>query len=801
MIDYRKLLSVSKPGRYAGMEINAFKKEIANKLGICLVFPDLYEIGMSHLGLQILYEKINLSEVLAADRFYMPWADAISVFGKDIYVSVESKKPLSSFQILGFSLCYELTYTNVINILKMSDIPVYNEQRTNSPIVVAGGGCSYNPAVLNNIIDVFFIGEMDEKFTEVCEALFYTSTNDRLSTLEFLNKYDFCYVPLIKKHKIVRKHIFTNFNKKISPVKPLVPTVEIIHDKVPIEVTRGCLNGCRFCQAGYISRPMREKNSVDIIKQVLTDCRATGYMDYTLLSLSLSDYTNLGDLVKMVSTVSMTEKLAFYLSSIRASTLDENLLKSVSFLSKSGFTIAPEAGSQRLRDVINKNLSEEDLVKTVQMVASHGWYSVKLYFMIGLPTEEFEDIVAIVHLSDRLKKAGKSVNKNFNIIVSVSNFVPKVFTPFQWAPFERIESLFEKQQFLRENLRKRGIRFKFHNIKQSFVEAVLSRGDEIVNNLLVNAEMKGCIFDEWTEFFNFNNWLEASKVSNINLEDYAYKSFSLDDEFGWDNIDIGVDKYYFIEEYKRAIKQQVSKGCIDGNCNNCGVCDFKEVKNILSEKISERDIEKIKIKDFKEAISVPDKYVEYRMIFSKTRLSTLLSANEITRLLTFLVNKVSLKVKFSEGFNKRPLIKYIYPLPVGISGENEIIIIEALPFENKKTLINLLNSYAVKGLFIKDIERSNKGKIDEATLFYKFDNESFSVIKSHIGSKKAYYNRTNKSGIVKRIEIDDFIISIGENRISLKINNKGGFNFIDFFKFWNYNYIDYDIIRDNILIN
>ncbi|MCX8083484.1 MAG: TIGR03960 family B12-binding radical SAM protein [Calditerrivibrio sp.] len=781
----KKLLKVSKPVRYINNEINAVHKNISkDTTTVCLAFPDVYEIGMSHLGMKILYESLNSSEKIVAERFFLPWVDAIETLGPDIFVSLESKIPLKNFDLIGFSLQYELSYTNVLQTLRHSHIPLQSRYRTDSdPIIIAGGPCTFNPAPLSELIDVFFIGEMDEALKAVMEGFNHYKDLKREKRLEYLNSFPFTFVPSIDPNKVTKKHIFHTFSQQTNLKNLLVPLMPITQDRVSIEISRGCTRGCRFCQAGMIYRPVREQSVNKIINNGIHLLKHTGYNEISLMSLSTSDYTEIQTLLYILSDLVKKDMISLTLPSLRADKIDDYIFETLSKVRKSGFTIAPEAGSQRMRDIINKNLKEDEISLAVEKAARYGWNSIKLYFMIGLPFEEEEDIVEIAELCKRLMGLAKNINKKIEITASVSNFVPKPFTPFQWHPQNSREELRSKQRILIDLFKRYKIALKLHDINQSLIEGVFARGDKRLNNLLLIASQQGFYFDGWSEFFDIKKWEGIFSQLALDMEkDFACKAYSFTDPLPWKNIDALIDTHFLWEQYQLSKKEVTTDDCKNSRCIKCGVCDFIDIKN----EIATNDY--VKTDTYKKDQS---SYCYYMFLFEKKSYASLLSALELTRVLSHCFNIVGFKIAHSQGYNPQPKINYVYPLPVGIEGENEVIIVKGEDLEDYYCLLNKMNKILPDGLKIKDLKKVKKYEQADAEVTYEFDEETYYYLKSTINAGECFYIKKNKSNKEKKVSIHDYLISTNDEELTiiLKIDNNGGYNLLDFFKYKNYNYI------------
>jgi len=605
------LLQVSKPTRYIGNEYNSIKKDLKEiKVHIALAFPDVYEVGMSHLGIKILYHLLNEYPDIYAERVYAPWVDFEALMRKEgiPLFSLESKTPISQFDLLGFTLQYELSYTNIINMLELSNIPIFSRDRDESyPFVIAGGPCAFNPEPLADIIDFFIIGEAEEAIIEVID-LFKVYKERGGSRQEFLYKVAHIpgvYVPSLynvtynddgtinsivpKESHIphnIQKRVIQDFDNVYYPTKFIVPYMDIIHDRAVLEIFRGCTRGCRFCQAGMIYRPVREKSVKRLEKLAKDIISSTGYGEISLSSLSTSDYSNLKQLADVLTEDFRQNKVGLSLPSLRIDAFSLELAQKVQEIKKSGLTFAPEAGTQRLRDVINKGVTEEDLLSSVRDAFIMGWNKVKLYFMIGLPTETYEDLKGIADLACAVVDVYKQVNghtKGLTVTVSTSTFVPKPFTPFQWESQITLEEIYERQSFLKKLLKKnKNISYRWHNGKISFMEAVFSRGDRKLGEVLKIAHEKGCKFDGWDEFFDFDKWMSAFNEAKVDPAFYAYRERSLTEKFPWEIIDAGIDRKFLLRELERAKKGQTTPDCRI-RCHGCGIKKlgdgFCETKN------------------------------------------------------------------------------------------------------------------------------------------------------------------------------------------------------------------------------
>ncbi len=607
---YRELLEkVEKPGRYVGGE---FASEIPDpykaELRICFCFPDTYEIGMSNLGVKILAECFNKSGYISCERSYMPWPDMVAQLKEHLLplYAIESGDPLCDFDVVAFTLQYELSYTNILAMLGLGGIPVRSFKRgEDDPIIIAGGPCAYNPEPLADFIDIFSIGEGEEALLELADLLreCKKSGATRAETLRRASHLDGFYVPSLydvgynedgtldyfrpKYDDVpvtVRKRIIANLDTVTFPRKCPVPFLETVHDRVMLEVFRGCIRGCRFCQAGMIYRPYREKSPETLDADARESVENSGYSEVSLTSLSISDYTRLPELIEKLLSWTDDKKVNLSLPSMRIDSFYEELLEKVSSVRKSGLTFAPEAGTQRLRDVINKNITEEEILSACRKAFDGGRSGMKLYFMNGLPTETDEDIAGIAALGKSIvdeyyskKRPGKGVN----VTISVSCLVPKPFTPFQWCAQDSIAELERKQQLLRSLITTRKISYKYHDATVSRIEAVFARGDRKLGKALYRAYERGMMLDGWDEYFSYENWLAVFSETGIDPAFYANRVFGRDELLPWDFIDIGVTKKFLQKEYDKALSAVTTPDCRT-KCSGCGaasLCDGRCVCN------------------------------------------------------------------------------------------------------------------------------------------------------------------------------------------------------------------------------
>lgn len=597
------LLKVQKPGRYVGGELNSVvknKEDVDVRFAFC--FPDTYEIGMSHLGMKILYSLFNERDYIWCERVFAPWLDMEELMvEKNIPLfALESGDPITNFDFIGFTLQYELSYSNVLNMLKLANIPIKSKDRTElSQIVVAGGPCACNPEPLADFIDIFFIGEGEEVDLEVIDLYRECKKNNK-SKAEFLqlaSQIKGVYVPALydveynddntiksftpkdNAPAVVEKRLMMNMDESYYPDNFVVPNIEIVHDRAVSEIFRGCIRGCRFCQAGFIYRPVREKSVDTIDKQCHTLCNNTGYDEVSLSSLSSSDYTDIIGLLERLNKWSKDEKVSISLPSLRVDGFTDDILDKIKTVRKSGLTFAPEAGTQRLRDVINKNVLEDELINTCSTAFNGGWTKVKLYFMIGLPTETYEDVEGIANLAQNVvdtyyRCENKPKGKGVTVTISTSSFVPKPFTPFQWFGQNTRSTLMDKQQHLKNTIKTKKINYNYHDADTSYLEAVFARGDRRLCKVLELACEKGFHFDGWSDCFSLNKWLDIFEECGIDPDFYAVRQRDFDEILPWDFLDYGVNKEYLIKECKKAYEDTTTPHC-RLKCNNCGAAKYR----------------------------------------------------------------------------------------------------------------------------------------------------------------------------------------------------------------------------------
>ncbi len=774
---------VEKPSRYLGNEKNSVRKNTENiGLHIALAFPDVYEIGMSHFGLQILYHILNEQDPIAAERVYAPGSDlAAHLKSAGLPLSsLETGTPLSGFDIIGFSLLYEMNYTNVLMMLDLAGIPFYASQRDNShPFIIAGGPCTVNPEPVADFFDAMVIGDGESVVMEMARTWMAWKAGDGRDKITLLKRWaeiegvyvpsffqpvyegpDFKEIqPKIDGYRRVRRAIVADIDKATFPDTPVVAYGRPVHDRLRLEVARGCTRGCRFCQAGMIYRPVRERSVKKLMALTEKSIAATGYEDISLLSLSTGDYGCLSTLMQGLFNCYSSENIALSFPSFRAGTLSPEIMNLVKQVRKTGFTIAPEAGSERLRLVINKNISEQEIFDTVSSAFELGWRLIKFYFMIGLPTETEEDRNAMVDLVKRIRIKLKSEGRRPNINVSIGTFIPKPHVPFQWSPQISLPEANEIISDLKRKLKMPGVEFKWQKPELSILEGLWARGDRRLSRLLETAYRKGCCFDGWSDRFDYRLWEAAILETGIDVDYYTTRNRSMAEPLPWDHIDTGVFKEFLVSEYENALSGTSVSDCRFGDCQGCGVCDFETVQPIFFAP------DKTSVPFSENGILSPSSNNEasFEIFYSKTDSARFFGHLEMVNIFTRAIRRAGLKIKFTEGFHPKPKMSFHNPLSVGMESEEESFYITLRESATCGEIISSLNRQLPEGLFItacRVIPANKRPKI-EKTATYRvtifddvFDDQKITAFHN---APEWTLIRETKKGLKKQINLKEIV--------------------------------------------
>src|SRR4051812_13943887 len=701
----RLILGAQKPSRYAGGELNAVRKDLSRaRVSWALAFPDTYEVGMSNVGFRLLYHALNERPDVACERVFMPWADmeAALVAERLPLFSIESRAPLRAFDIAGFTLQFELCYTTVLAMLDLGAVPLFTaDRRRDDPLILGGGPCTYNPEPVADFFDAFVIGEGEEVVHEISDAVaaWKRSNAPREELLWLLAEIPGVYVPsLFKPHYRIDKTIeryeplkpgYDSIVRRVIPdlnlvpqaEKPIVPFMQTGHDRLPLEIQRGCTRGCRFCQVGMITRPTRQRDPNEVRKIAESGLQSTGYEEVGFLSLSAGDYSCIDGVLEDFFDELGPENVGISLPSLRTETMSERLTQQIKRVRKSGFTVAPEAATERMRRVINKGNAEKDLLHAVDTIFAAGWDLVKFYFMIGLPTERDEDVRAIVQLCAEALRRGRRKNPRAEINVGVSTFCPKPFTPFQWDPMISYQETQRRQGLLRDELRKLGRGFKDlhvkpHDAKQGALEGALALGDRRLATAVLHAYRRGQRLDGWTENFRLEVWHEAfakcEAEHGVGLEFFAHREKGEHETLPFDHIDCEVTKPYLWKSRVGALKEAAIPDCAYGDeiCTACGACDYEVVDNIVYHPEDYRKLPK------PEAQPLPAERTLLRMRYAKEGVGAALSHLETMTALLRTFRRAKLSIPHSQGFHPKPKVSFGPACPVGTESRAEYMDVE-----------------------------------------------------------------------------------------------------------------------------
>ena len=775
---------IQQPSRYLGNEINRIKKDHSKvDLKIALAFPDLYEIGTSHFGMQILYHVLNQQEAILAERVFAPDLDlqALMRQTQQRLRSLESSTELIRFDILGFSLLYELNYTNILTMLELAQIPILASARDGShPIVIAGGAAMVNPEPVADIFDAIVIGDGEESILSMARTWIqwhHSEHRDKTRLLEMWSRIEGVYIPAFfqaefdhegfqhlhpqkSSYRRVVRAIVPDLDRAPFPDAPVVPYGKPVHDRLRLEVARGCSRGCRFCQAGMTYRPVRERSVAQLLQLTQRALANTGYDDVSLLSLSTGDYSQIGVLMASLMGCYAAQHVAVSLPSLRAGTLTPELMELIKQVRKTGFTIAPEAGSQRLRDVINKNITEEEIHATVAHAFEAGWKVIKLYFMIGLPTETQDDLAAIVELVRKLRRIKSPQGRPGKINVSIATFVPKAHTPFQWAAQISLSESQARLTWLKQRLKMPGVQIKWQDPKVSRLEGLWARGDRRLTPLLIKAHQRGCQFDGWTDHFNFDTWTATIAESGVPIDSFTTRPRDLEEPLPWDHIDMRIDKAFLAQEWIAARQGQPTPDCREGDCSNCGTCDFDRIYPRLDSDVTADA--KVPVSSLPETSA----YHSVRVKFAKEGPAQYFGHLELVNIFTRALRRAQIPVKFSGGFHPMPRLSFEDPIPVGIESRSEAMYFATAVTITPQEIIDRLNRQMPQGLTILECHPDPGPKQrprKEATAYTvrlregRFDPDKAA---GFANANEFYFTRTNRKGKVRRIDLKQHVLTI-----------------------------------------
>jgi radical SAM family uncharacterized protein/radical SAM-linked protein len=795
---------VQRPSRYIGGEANMVQKDPASvDVRFAFIFPDVYEVGMSHTGLQIIYDVLNRRDDTYCERVFTPWHDMADLLReREIALfSLETETSLGDFDIIGITLPHELCYTNVVETLRLGRVPVLATQRGEDlPLVIAGGSAVYNPEPVADIFDAIVLGDGEEVAGLIVEEFrkWRSSGGKKEKLLAALSKLEGVYVPsffepvykegrfsgikaLRKGYDKISKCWLRDLDDSVLPAKPLIPNTELVHDRLTVEIARGCTAGCRFCQAGMTCRPVRERAPQKLYDGICASLACTGFEEISFLSLSSSDYTNLDNVIDALMPLCLRENISVSLPSLRVDALEPDRLERIGRLRKTGLTLAPEAGTERLRAVINKSGTEEELLTSARTAFAAGWTRLKLYFMIGLPTETEEDVHAIIDLCKRVRETGLSVSRKVNITCSVSTFVPKAHTPFQWERQVSTAEMRDKIEILKRGLRKARVRLKWHEPELSALEGVLSRGDRRLLKVIIAANENGARFDSWSDQYRGELWTGAFEQAGMEPGDYTAQR-DMTEPLPWDHLNPGIDRDFLLLEREKAYRAERTADCRIDGCLHCGPCDLDEGEKPVKYL---RAIEPIIARQRK-----PRRYsnmvFKYRLTYTKTGRAAFLGHLELKRLLERAFRRAELPLRYSSGFSPEPRISYSSPVPLGVESTAELLDLDLVESVEAAELIERANAQLPEGVVIYNARLISpkapsitasvakiKWRLDPASSGRSFaGTELKQRIAEFLNSREIPFTKVRKNK-VRKVNMRDFVdsIELRENgRIELTMN-------------------------------
>lgn len=765
---HESLYHCNKPYQYIGGEFLSYNKSFDDaKIRFAFVFPDKYEIGISNLGQRILYSLVNDEPNYMADRVYAPEKD----FQPATLYGLESKRALKDFDVVGFSIQYELAYTTVLKMMEMSQIPYKNCDRTDEhPIILAGGPCTFNPLPMSEFIDCFLVGDGEELILEVCKVLEENKNAPRDEKIKKLCELEGVWSAKYPK-KVTKRIVQLTYDNALK--KYPVPYSTSVHDRAVIEIRRGCTRMCRFCQPGHVTLPVRERKAEDVIKITKELVKNTGYDEYSLLSLSSNDYTNINEVIKELNCEFKDKKVSVSLPSQRIDGFNLELAHLTQEVRKAAMTLAPEAGSQRLRDVIKKNISREQIIDVALELYKNGWSKIKFYFIAGLPTETLEDMEEMANLLGTIRWKQKVMKKelglkhSLDITCTLSVFVPKPHTPFQWVPQMRIDEIMEHIHYLKEKLKTiKGVKINYHEPFISQVEAVLTRGDASLCKYIEALYKKGCYLDAWGEYFDQDVWKDTAKELGFDLEDLANHQYSLDEELPWDFVDTGLDKSWLIDDYHKAFNKEGFTPTCEQHCVNCGVCRNLKVKKVYDEKYTPKEVSSEHREINKDVV------YRYRLKVTKSGNLRYFSHLDFQNFFIKSMSRTNFDMAFTQGFNPTMKVSMGVALPLFVESDCELVDFECYNDLTEEEIKNELQRVLPEHCIVKEAKRIDKhaNSIDTTVCWAEYEiklfNNSVCDFKTFmyncdrvLSSPEILIEKKNKKGLLKTLNIKSSIKS------------------------------------------